>query len=505
MAYRRDDGLGCLVLIGLIAAVFIFRWISDNPVQTVIIGVIVAGACFAFYKAHRAEKDQEESAAEQRRAQFLSALENIIHQHSAELLRKRDQTVFRGAYGEWKFDKWFAERDYFYENVVVYALPGSESVQDRLNFKSDHEMRSVCSDLIESILDQKESIQTRDLKIPVDPIEFERWCARSLEGQGWSARTTSGSGDQGADVIAEKNGRRVVLQCKLYSKAVGNKAVQEAHAAREFEGADLACVVTNADYTSSARALAARTRILLLHPHELLEFDEAENRFSHPDNGMDLEESGNSASDDLAESVETAFEIEGEKIREIEKTRPRFWEYVLMEELLKSRQNDLKAELAALPGVVRLRRPTRLQVHDYLDFMRNEFAQMATVASDLRQCLERDVFDALGSPGVPGNPVKMQKAVNSLAFHCHRIMEVERKLLGTIPPASFSTAHIMIKGVSSTTVNIFDDLVRQWSLAVEGIKGGKKDFDVHVVFALPEIERMSDELGKIMDDSDEEL
>ena len=99
----------------------------------------------------------------------------------------------------------------------------------------------------------------------MDPIEFERRCAEAMRLAGWTARTTKGSGDQGVDVLAERDGVRVVLQCKRYSNSVGNKAVQEAFAAKTFAKAQHAAVVTNSKFTSSARTLAASTEVLLLH------------------------------------------------------------------------------------------------------------------------------------------------------------------------------------------------------------------------------------------------
>lgn len=82
---------------------------------------------------------------------------------------------------------------------------------------------------------------------------------------GWVAHTTKGSGDQGIDVLAERNGIRVVLQCKRYNNSVGNKAVQEAFAAKTFANAQYAAVVTNSTFTPSARALSESTGVLLLH------------------------------------------------------------------------------------------------------------------------------------------------------------------------------------------------------------------------------------------------
>lgn len=103
-----------------------------------------------------------------------------------------------------------------------------------------------------------------------DPIEFEADCAKQLRDTGWDARLTKASGDQGADIIAKKNGVVVVLQCKLYySRSVGNKAVQEACAARQHYRAHRSAVVTNKTYTNHARQLASTTGVLLLHDSDL--------------------------------------------------------------------------------------------------------------------------------------------------------------------------------------------------------------------------------------------
>lgn len=99
--------------------------------------------------------------------------------------------------------------------------------------------------------------------------DFEHWVAQSLTRFGWMAEVTRGSGDQGLDVIAEKAGKRLGLQCKLYGSPVGNKAVQEAHAGVAYYGVDAAGVLTNASFTPSATALATATGIRLFSQHDI--------------------------------------------------------------------------------------------------------------------------------------------------------------------------------------------------------------------------------------------
>lgn len=127
---------------------------------------------------------------------------------------------------------------------------------------------------IEALLEAETSIRREDTQfdprfIPSNGYDFEYWVAEGLERFGWQARVTQGSGDQGVDVIASLEGLSLGIQCKLYSAAVGNKAVQEAFAGAKHMGLDKAAVLTNAEFTRSAKDLAASTGVLLLSPEDI--------------------------------------------------------------------------------------------------------------------------------------------------------------------------------------------------------------------------------------------
>lgn len=103
----------------------------------------------------------------------------------------------------------------------------------------------------------------------LSPEQYERFCGLLLEKSGWSIQYTKATGDQGADIIAERNGKKMVVQCKQWTKSVGTKAVQEAHAARAFYSAHSAAVVSTASYTSGATDLARMTGVSLLSHNQL--------------------------------------------------------------------------------------------------------------------------------------------------------------------------------------------------------------------------------------------
>lgn len=107
----------------------------------------------------------------------------------------------------------------------------------------------------------------------MSPEEFEHYCAAVLRQRKWIARVTQQGADQGVDIVADKRGLRIVLQCKKYSRPVGNFAVQEIVAGIAHLSAQRGVVVTNSDYTIGARKLAASNDVLLLHHSQLGRID----------------------------------------------------------------------------------------------------------------------------------------------------------------------------------------------------------------------------------------
>lgn len=92
--------------------------------------------------------------------------------------------------------------------------------------------------------------------------QYEEKCAELLRGRGFiNVDVTPGSGDQGVDIIAEKDGIKWAVQCKYYEGTVGNKAVQEVFAGACFYDCDKALIITNSKLTNPAQILADKLKV----------------------------------------------------------------------------------------------------------------------------------------------------------------------------------------------------------------------------------------------------
>ena len=94
--------------------------------------------------------------------------------------------------------------------------------------------------------------------------EFEMYVALLLKDHYYrQIEITKGSGDQGVDILCERNGKTYAIQCKNYAGSVGNFAVQEAYAGAEFYGCDVPVVICPGSFTRGAKALAETTGVEL--------------------------------------------------------------------------------------------------------------------------------------------------------------------------------------------------------------------------------------------------
>lgn len=98
----------------------------------------------------------------------------------------------------------------------------------------------------------------------MDGHQFEYWCADLLQKLGYENVTvTRGSGDQGVDVLAQKDGIHFAVQCKCYHSDLGNTPVQEINAGKIIYHCHIGSVMTNRKFTTGGVAAAQATGILL--------------------------------------------------------------------------------------------------------------------------------------------------------------------------------------------------------------------------------------------------
>lgn len=271
------------VLIGIVVVVGLFYFVSKWDEES------KSKKAAELHAIQQAEYSKAVELLEIQKAEYTRSITSLVQvliaPHIETLCLKFDQTVYKDEYGNYIFDRWSNALDYFIDNVLrkdknIIAYLDESYPNDPIEEKSVQTNRRIDIDIIiiDAVQDLKDSLSSNNrLSVDVDsldPVGFERHCLDILNSHGWESRTTKGSGDQGIDIVATHSYVKAVFQCKKYSQPVGNAAVQEIIAGKAFEQADVAAVVSNATYTTSAKQLASTTGVHLLHFSELPAFAE---------------------------------------------------------------------------------------------------------------------------------------------------------------------------------------------------------------------------------------
>src|SRR5207245_10615982 len=124
-------------------------------------------------------------------------------------------------------------------------------------------IRVACSNIALETFAPAPFITVYDLDA-MNGYQFEDFLGSLFTTLGYDIETTKRSADQGADLFAQRFGRKIVIQAKNYTDSVGNAAVQQALAAKAFFTCDDAMVLTNSYFTPSAKELAEAAGVRLV-------------------------------------------------------------------------------------------------------------------------------------------------------------------------------------------------------------------------------------------------
>lgn len=103
----------------------------------------------------------------------------------------------------------------------------------------------------------------------LSPWEFEEHVAKVYAESGYKTRLTPKSGDNGIDILAEKQGIRYAIQVKKTRKPVGSPVIQTLMGSMIHAGTDHGICVSFSGFTREAERFAFGKNIELVDKHAL--------------------------------------------------------------------------------------------------------------------------------------------------------------------------------------------------------------------------------------------
>ena len=198
--------------------------------------------------------------------------------------------------------------------------------------------------------------------------------------------------------------------------------------------------------------------------------------------------------------VNAAYAQETDIARSLALNHGKFWEFLLVEELLRSKLQLLKSDCDELARIV----PRKLLTgREFVNWVGRECTELSSVITNMAACIDKGLIDALGKPGVSGDAIKMLNIVNSIFHDCRRFLDFERAVGAVEVPSAFYDLKASFRGITVNIVHVAEDLKAQWSRNTEALRNGATNFELKVHFEVPpqaktaleEIEKIKEKPG----------
>jgi len=249
-----------LRILAIYVMVLLLMWFTNKEMfwnyffwGTVFIVIIIS--FFLLFKKQK-NKRRENLIKDIERLSLKDNVNNFINRAGME----------KGRYA-WKYVNYGFNRDKM--NIFLRTLK-----EDGLKLKNMDDLEYILTNYIDK---KEEFLLKGDLNSKQNSFnslsgtEFELLLVRLFESMGFIVEHCGKVGDQGGDLVINKDGKRILIQAKRYTNSIGNGAVQEAVAAKKYYDCSKSVLIGSASFTSGAIELAKVNNVRLLGKKELQE------------------------------------------------------------------------------------------------------------------------------------------------------------------------------------------------------------------------------------------
>jgi hypothetical protein len=191
------------------------------------------------------------------------------------------------------------------------------------------------------------------------------------------------------------------------------------------------------------------------------------------------------------------FAEESDKARTLVLQLGKFWEFLLTEELLKSKLAVLEQDCDKPEEGLPLLQKTFFNDQDCLAWLHNKLDELSAIIKQIAACAEQELPAAWGKPGESGAAVCILKVVNKIIAGCRAFLDWELEVSSANLPANFSRFGPALRGISTELLGPVKHMADEIGQIPEGVRMGKREFSIRLAFsAPPQIAMLNAELKK---------
>jgi hypothetical protein len=174
-------------------------------------------------------------------------------------------------------------------------------------------------------------------------------------------------------------------------------------------------------------------------------------------------------------NIAVAFANETQTARNLALEHPKLWEYLLVEELLKSKLQALRNQYDDFERTLTSAPKRACSAAEFVKWVTYKSGMLAETVSSISSSIQTDLIDAVGKPGVSGDAIKILAAMDRFFAHCQSFLAFELDLFGMDPPANMMVLRDDFRGISSWVIDSVERFTGDWSRAIEEVRKGSHE------------------------------
>lgn len=151
------------------------------------------------------------------------------------------------------------------------------------------------------------------------------------------------------------------------------------------------------------------------------------------------------------------YASESERAQQIALERPRFWEYLLTEELLRNKLGQIRRKYDEFRRGLLYRPSKKMRGGEYISWIQGKYTDLLSLINVVEKSFTEELVTAWGAPGEPGDPIEIKLAVDKIVGGCQGMLEWELDLKSVDPPSVFYRLKELMSGY---TLIYFDEVAR---------------------------------------------
>lgn len=186
------------------------------------------------------------------------------------------------------------------------------------------------------------------------------------------------------------------------------------------------------------------------------------------------------------------YASESERAQQLALERPEFWEFLLAEELLRSKLGQVRRKYNEFQRGLLYNRSRKMTGREYLSWVQAKVEDIVSLFNVIKTAFSEELVASWGAPGEPGDPIEIKMAVDKIITACNDMLEWEIDLKAVHPPEAFNRLKELMSGY---TFMYFDEIEQMPDRLIEPFKQPNPEGKITINLLLDE-NPITDELIK---------